>query len=93
LLAKLDMSNPESMMKLSKKGKTVMMFVRVNRFVDRDETEQITSIWQTGLYNNHVQASFDQLPVFIPNCYWYRIRSGSVFAGLLGLEIYSECGS
>jgi hypothetical protein len=59
--AKLDMSNPESMMKLSKKGKTVMMFVRINRFVDRDETEQITSIWQTGLYNNHVQVVY---PIF-----------------------------
>ena len=53
---KLDMSKPEEMMKLTKKGKTVMMFVRVNQFVDREETEQITSIWQTGLYNNHVQV-------------------------------------
>ena len=51
------MSNPESMMKMTKKGKTVMMFVRVNQYVDREETEQITSIWQTGLYNNHVQVN------------------------------------
>ena len=51
------MSNPESMMKMTKKGTTVMMFVRVNQYVDREETEQITSIWQTGLYNNHVQVN------------------------------------
>ena len=51
------MSNPESMMKMTKKGKTVMMVVRVNQYVDREETEQITSIWQTGLYNNHVQVN------------------------------------
>ena len=38
------MSNPESMMKMTKKGKTVMMFVRVNQYVDREETEQITSV-------------------------------------------------
>jgi hypothetical protein len=52
------MSNPESIMKMSKKGKTVMMFVRVNQFVDREETEEITSIWQTGLYNNQVQVFY-----------------------------------
>jgi hypothetical protein len=45
------------MMKATKKGKTVMMFVRVNQFVDREETEEITALWQTGLYNNHVQVS------------------------------------
>merc|ERR1712172_152078 len=40
----------------TKKGKTVMMFVRVLDFVDKAETEEVTSLWQTGLYNNHVQA-------------------------------------
>ena len=50
------MNNPEDMMKMSKKGKTVMMFVRVNDFVSKEDTETITSIWQTGLYNNHVQV-------------------------------------
>jgi len=44
-------------MKATKKGKTVMMFGRVNQFVDREETEEITALWQTGLYNNHVQVS------------------------------------
>ena len=55
-LSKLDMSNPEELMKATKKGKTIMMFVKVTDFVDRDETEEISSLWQTGLYNNHVQA-------------------------------------
>merc|ERR1712002_1015312 len=27
-----------------------------NNFKDRAETEEISSLWQTGLYNNHVQA-------------------------------------
>lgn len=55
-LSKLDMNNPDDLMKATKKGKTVMMFVRVTDFVDRAETEEVTSLWQTGLYNNHVQA-------------------------------------
>jgi len=55
-MSKLDMSNPEAVMQLTKKGKTVMMFVRVNNFKDRADTEEITSLWQTGLYNNHIQA-------------------------------------
>jgi len=60
-LSKLDMSDPQAMMKMSKKGKTVMMFVRVNDFVSKEDTEEITSIWQTGLYNNHIQAERFQL--------------------------------
>lgn len=54
--SKLDPSNPDEMMKATKKGQTVMMFVRVNQFKSREDTEEITSLWQTGLYNNHVQA-------------------------------------
>jgi len=55
-LSKLDTNDPQEMLKASKKGKTVMMFVRVNDFVSPEDTETITSIWQTGLYNNHIQA-------------------------------------
>jgi hypothetical protein len=55
-LSKLDMNNPESVMQATKKGKTVMMFARVTNFVDKQETEEVTSLWQTGLFNNHVQA-------------------------------------
>eukprot|EP00092_Neocalanus_flemingeri_P039163 GFUD01042625.1.p1 GENE.GFUD01042625.1~~GFUD01042625.1.p1 ORF type:complete len:220 (-),score=92.83 GFUD01042625.1:107-766(-) len=68
-LSKLDMSNPEEVMKatktisilaallrVTKTGKTVMMFVRITNFKTKEETEEVTSLWQTGLYNNHVQA-------------------------------------
>ena len=57
-LGKLDTNDPEGMMKMSKKGKTVMMFVRINDFKNKEETEEISSIWQTGLYNNHIQVQF-----------------------------------
>merc|ERR1719370_2828545 len=43
-------------MQATKKGKTVMMFAKIHNFVSRDETEEISSLWQTGLYNNHVQS-------------------------------------
>ena len=39
---------------LGVKGKAVMMFVQVNHFKEREETEPVTSPWEMGLYNNHV---------------------------------------
>ena len=32
------------------------MFVRVRGFKDRQDTKELTSLWQTELYNNHAQA-------------------------------------
>lgn len=48
--------NPEEFMKVAKKGKTLMIFVTVSGNPTRDETEELTSLWQTGLWNNHIQA-------------------------------------
>lgn len=33
-----------------------MTFVNVNNNPSRDETEEITKLWQTSLWNNHIQA-------------------------------------
>jgi len=55
-LSKVDMTNPGEVMKATKKGMTVMMFVKINHFKSAEETEEITGLWETGLYNNHVQA-------------------------------------
>jgi len=58
----LDMSDmskfqePEDFLKASKKGQSVMMFVRVSENPTRHEAEEISSIWQTGLWNNHVHV-------------------------------------
>ncbi|XP_059486926.1 LDLR chaperone boca [Neocloeon triangulifer] len=52
----VDMSNPEAILKLSKKGKTLMTFVNVDPSYSREKTEEITQIWQTSLRNNHIQA-------------------------------------
>ena len=53
---KLDMNNHEEVMKATKKGKTVMLFAKINKFKSREETEEISSLWQTGMYNAHIQG-------------------------------------
>ena len=45
----------------AKKGKTVMAFVKVSGSPSKAETEEITSIWQTGLWNSHIHM--DRFPV------------------------------
>lgn len=54
--SKLDTSNPENLLKLSKKGRTLMMFVSTDSTLSRDETETVTKLWQTSLWNNHIQV-------------------------------------
>merc|ERR1711971_178464 len=49
-------------MNISKKGQTVMLFVKVSEFNgDRDEVGELTSLWQTGLMNNHVTSERFQI--------------------------------
>merc|ERR1712117_885383 len=53
---------PLEIMKISKKGQTVMLFVKVSDFNgDRDEVGELTSLWQTGLMNNHVTSERFQI--------------------------------
>ncbi|XP_022207028.1 LDLR chaperone boca isoform X2 [Nilaparvata lugens] len=54
--SKIKDQNPESLLKLSKKGRTLMTFVQVDSDATRDETEELTKFWQTSLWNNHIQA-------------------------------------
>lgn len=55
-ISQMDMSNPEGILQATKKGKTLMTFVSVSGNPARHETEEITKIWQTSLWNNHIQA-------------------------------------
>lgn len=54
--SKMDMTNPENLLKLTKKGRTLMVFVSVDGNPSREETEEITKLWQSSLWNNHIQA-------------------------------------
>lgn len=55
-MSQVDMSNPENLLKQSKKGRTIMTFVTVSGNPMRQEADEITKIWQTSLWNNHIQA-------------------------------------
>uniref|UniRef100_A0A1I7TSZ7 Mesoderm development candidate 2 n=1 Tax=Caenorhabditis tropicalis TaxID=1561998 RepID=A0A1I7TSZ7_9PELO len=54
--------NPEDLLMMSKKGQTVMLFVGIvdpaqpDRRNIRSFTEKWTSLWQSQLYNNHVDV-------------------------------------
>ncbi|KAK4303294.1 hypothetical protein Pmani_024679 [Petrolisthes manimaculis] len=51
-----NIGDPESLLKMSKKGRTLMMFVQVKDELDPDRAEEVTKLWQGALYNNHIQA-------------------------------------
>lgn len=53
--SKIDPSKPEDLLKMSKKGKTLMVFASVSGNPTEKETEEITSLWQGSLFN----ANFD----------------------------------
>jgi len=55
-MSKLDMSNPEALLQETKKGRTVMMFVTVSGDPTKEQAEEISKLWQTSLWNNHIQA-------------------------------------
>ena len=54
--SKLDMNNQEQVLAATKKGKTIMLFAKINKFKDRQETEEVSSLWHTGLYNAHIHG-------------------------------------
>ena len=55
-ISKLDMSNPDNILKMTKKGKGVMMFVDTEEDVSVEQADVIMKIWQTSLQNNHIIA-------------------------------------
>lgn len=59
--SKVDPSRPEELLKMSKKGKTVMVFATVSGNPTEKETEEITSLWQGSLFN----ANFDVQRYFV----------------------------
>uniref|UniRef100_A0A672K7R9 LRP chaperone MESD n=1 Tax=Sinocyclocheilus grahami TaxID=75366 RepID=A0A672K7R9_SINGR len=53
--SKIDASKPEDLLKMSKKGRTLMVFATVSGNPTEKETEEVTSLWQGSLFN----ANFD----------------------------------
>ncbi|KAF4083047.1 hypothetical protein AMELA_G00135540 [Ameiurus melas] len=72
--SKVDPSKPQDLLKMSKKGKTVMVFATVSGNPTEKETEEITSLWQGSLFN----ANFDvQRFVVGSNRVIFMLRDGS----------------
>ena len=81
------MSKPEELMQATKKGKTVMMFAKIHNFVSREETEEVTSIWQTGLYNNHIQVQqYQHRPIGPPSTPEALYETAKINSSFLGLR-------
>ncbi|XP_056230014.1 LRP chaperone MESD [Seriola aureovittata] len=73
--AKVDASKPEELLKLSKKGRTLMVFATVSGDPTEKETEEITGLWQGSLFN----ANFDiQRFVVGSNRVIFMLRDGSL---------------
>ncbi|KAK7067639.1 Chaperone for wingless signaling and trafficking of LDL receptor [Halocaridina rubra] len=51
-----NLGDPEDLLKMSKKGRTLMMFVQVKDEKSPEEAEDVTKLWQSALYNSHIQA-------------------------------------
>ncbi|TRY90283.1 hypothetical protein DNTS_025664 [Danionella cerebrum] len=72
--SKIDPSKPEELLKMSKKGKTLMVFASVSGDPSEKETEEITSLWQGSLFN----ANYDiQRFVVGSNRVIFMLRDGS----------------
>lgn len=48
--------DPQEMMKMSKKGKPIMLFIGIRGQPDRERTEQVSSLWAQSLQNAHLQV-------------------------------------
>ncbi|KAE8618168.1 hypothetical protein XENTR_v10009293 [Xenopus tropicalis] len=72
--SKIDPKNPEGVLKMTKKGKTLMIFATVSGEPTEKETEEITSLWQGSLFN----ANYDiQRFIVGSNRVIFMLRDGS----------------
>ncbi|XP_058484477.1 LRP chaperone MESD isoform X1 [Solea solea] len=74
-LSKMDASKPEDLLKMSKKGRTLMVFATVSGNPTEKETEELTGLWQGSLFN----ANYDiQRFVVGSNRVIFMLRDGSM---------------
>nr|XP_002131502.1 LRP chaperone MESD-like [Ciona intestinalis] len=56
-MTKISPDDPEGIVKMSKRHKTLMMFVTVSGNPDEAETEDITKLWQSMLFNANIEVT------------------------------------
>ena len=52
----MNMENPEELLKATKRHKTLMMFATISGNPSREETEEISGLWQSQLSNGHLKT-------------------------------------
>ncbi|XP_012284000.1 LDLR chaperone boca [Orussus abietinus] len=55
-LSKVDMTKPDEILRMTKKGKSLMMFIDVNPDISEENANVLMRIWQGSLQNNHIIA-------------------------------------
>ncbi|RUS91718.1 hypothetical protein EGW08_000544, partial [Elysia chlorotica] len=73
-ITRLDMSNPAEVLKASKKGRTLMMFATVSGNPTEEESEKISMLWHSQLFNAHVDM---QRYVVGPNRVLFMLKDGA----------------
>lgn len=73
-LSQVDTTNPDSFLRMTKKGKGVMMFVDLKPEVSEEQAEVVMRIWQSSLQNNHIIA--ERYPIDTKRVI-YMFREGS----------------
>ncbi|XP_064645298.1 LDLR chaperone boca-like [Lineus longissimus] len=71
----IDFSNPENIMKATKKGKTLMMFANMVGNPSKRETERISGLWQSSLHNGGIEV---QRYVIEPSKVLFVFNDGSL---------------
>merc|ERR1711988_283940 len=73
-MSKLNPDDPESMLQATKTGQTLMMFITVSGDPTEDETQTISQIWQSSLFNANINV---QRYVVGPNRVLFLLNDGS----------------
>merc|ERR1712038_1295107 len=55
-MSKLNPDDPESMLQATKTGQTLMLFITVSGDPTEDETQTISQIWQSSLFNANINV-------------------------------------
>ncbi|EZA47356.1 hypothetical protein DMN91_007348 [Ooceraea biroi] len=55
-ISQIDTTNPDNLLRMTKKGKGVMMFVDVKPDISEEQADVAMRIWQSSLRNNHIIA-------------------------------------
>ncbi|KAL4216470.1 Mesoderm development candidate 2 [Mactra antiquata] len=71
----LNTNDPEGMLKAAKKGRSLMLFASVSGNPTEKETEKITQIWQSSLFNANIET---QRYVVGENRVIFMLKDGSM---------------